>query len=575
MLQGLSSLVTKRPGVVGFELQVIWQKTLTSSHSLKQALSSPDSANLPATKPNDGPSQESFLPIFDAAEFNTLDPFSHDADHVRSSSEPNIAKVLSVAESFKSTMGGPTTTTQHATSQTEVSRTIAADRGSMTYHSTRKYANAVTQTEPSPPGLISTLENADDWNHAELDGLSNTGSGAASPVEDNLDADSYGHNGNFSRPIEVPRGPTCLVMTKLDSEERPALLVTKEVIWRMEGIREATKKVNRRHTKVDRLEREVGLHRINVEYQEDLLEDATSQDEADKIREIIADLRSKMSPNEKRLAALKDRQVTSREDLDYLMGCLQDKFERVLIDNGLLKNSEEQIDNETSDHDDLPENQPELEPDQITISSIQSDTSDISLEELHWRTIGEELRARHLELVEVEHNFEMRHDHYDETKARYLAMVSGGQIEMTPTEFDNYDVQCTRELTQDLRRADEAYEEALGRRNALGPNEEDQESGFLDDQDDGYRLSFEQDGPASAPTKFILKWLEGIPDADNLPDMETLELVPSSRCQRAYEEGLEDCDIRSAQMSDGWSCHDWSRNRRRIDRWRAIAGRDR
>ncbi|CAO1597162.1 MAG: hypothetical protein LQ349_000149 [Xanthoria aureola] len=578
MADELRSLVSKKLTVVGVHLRVIWQKTLTSSLALKQALSpppSPDSANFPTVtiRSNDGPARETVLPVFDRFNLISFELGPKHADLVRSSGGHSIVPGAPAADSSNTTTERPITTTKHAESQTEDLRKVLVDSGSMTYDTTHTYTDAVTQTEPFTPGSVPTSGSADDQDNVKLDGLSGTDSEVASPNEVDLEAGSCEDDGNVLESLKVPGGPCRMVVTKHDSEDCPALLVTKQVIWRLEGISEETRKVERLETKVERLERNMHGDLFCVRDNEYLLEDATSQEEIDRLREIIADLRGKITPQEERLEALKGQLVAAKQDVAYLEGLFRDSFEKVLVDTGLLKIRKEHTDNEARESEDSSESQPDLYPDEI--SPIQSDTSEISLEELNRRAVGAELRTRHLELLEAEHEFDLRQDNYDLTKARYWSLVRAGECEMTPTEFDHCDVEVTRELTRDLRLAEEAYEEALARRNALGPNEEDQESGFLDDQDDGYRLSFENDGPASAPTGLIRKWLEGIPDVENLPDMEALETAPNPQCEQAHREGLEDCDIRSAQMSDGWSCHDLTRNRRRIDRWRAVTGRDR
>ncbi|KAL8681422.1 MAG: hypothetical protein Q9224_006857, partial [Gallowayella concinna] len=358
-----------------------------------------------------------------------------------------------------------------------------------------------------------------------------------------------------------------------DSKDCPALLITKEVIWRMEGISEENSNVNRLKAKVDNLERKVEWDVHCVNYNEGLVEEAKSQDEIDRLREVIANLQDTLVPRNERLYALKDQLATSNQKLAYLEGFFHDMLSEVLSETGLLKPRNNQPDSEDADDEDSPGSP--LEGCSDDGESIQTDDTDISLEELNRRTVHEEVRLRHIELLEAETEFDMRHENYELTKARYLQVVREGECEMTMTEFDHCALEATREFTRNLRLAEDAFEAAVALRNKLGPNGDDQESGFIDDEYDGYPLSFENDGPAAAPTALIHKWLEDIPDVENLPDITNIEKDLSSPSGRAEEENVEGCDIRSAGMSDGWSCRDWSRNRKRIDRWRAVAGRER
>ncbi|KAL8766086.1 MAG: hypothetical protein Q9209_007052 [Squamulea sp. 1 TL-2023] len=572
MPEGLRGFISQKLTTVGVQLQVLWQETLMSDQPLKQAPSppsSPQSTNSQITEPNDEPIQEIILPVFTTPDCNDSDAIFGDTDQSRSLREH---KTVENAPSAGPPAEAPTATTKHAASQTEDSPNHPAENGSATCHTLLPYANAVTQTEPWTPGLARSLRSAVDENNAELDVQSDAGSQAPLQYEDVQEADLITHNEDISKSLDIPGGPSRIVLAKHDNEDCPALLVTKEVIWRMAGISEETRKVERLEHKVEKLERKV-THDMNcVGHNENLLEDAVSQDEVDRLQKVAGDPHINVAPYKDRLEILKNELADARQNQAYLQGLFQDSLMKALTDTGLLKDHNEQVDGEAED-DESPESELELYPDET--QSIQSEISDISLEELNRRATSEELRLRHAELLEAENQFEMRHENYDLTKARYLDMLREGECEMTPTEFDHCDVEATRELTKELRLAEEAYEEALARRNALGPNESDQESGFVDDEDDGYRLSFENDGSASAPTKFIRKWLEGIPDVEDIPDMEALDMTSNAQCGRARQEGDDDCDIRSARMSDGWSCRDWTRNRRRIDRWRTIAGRSR
>lgn len=120
----------------------------------------------------------------------------------------------------------------------------------------------------------------------------------------------------------------------------------------------------------------------------------------------------------------------------------------------------------------------------------------------------------------------------------------------------------------------------MKRLNNLGPNGSDQESGFDDgyalswDYDD-YPLSWDDDGSVKVPRKSIHTWLAKIPDIDSVLDIADLYQGAGHEFGQEDREVLEGCDVLSAAMSDSLSCHDLIRNRKRIDRWRKIAGRER
>ncbi|KAL8681812.1 MAG: hypothetical protein Q9186_002127 [Xanthomendoza sp. 1 TL-2023] len=562
-----------------------------SDLSLEQASSppsSPHSVNFPITRSRDDLTRVTSLPAFNnVPEPKNSDSVAEDTDHVKFSGDNQTRPTAPAAH--ESTLvvnitNAATTTTTLAKSQMGNSPDFLIDCEPMTHDSILSYTSAITQTEASTPETDPIPERPDDQDGAKYGTLSNKGSQTAVQNHDYVpETGSSTHDSNAIQSWNIPGGPSRVVATKHDREDCcPALLITKEVIWRMEGISEEDSNVNRLKAKVDNLEQKVewGVH--CVKYNEGLIEEAESPEEINRLREVIAKLQDTLAPRQERLGVLKDQLATSRRKLANLEGLFHDTLVEVLNGTGLLKPRDNQLDSEDADDEDPPGSP--LEGYSDDGESIQTANTDISLEELNRRTVHEEVKTRHIELLEAEHEFDRRHQNYELTKLRYLQVVRAGECEMTMTEFDHCGLEATREFTRNLRRAEDAFEEALACRKKLGPNDEDQGSGFVDDDDDGYDgyplSSFENDlGPAAAaaPTALIHKWLENTPDINDFPDIiADLEKDVSRHFGQAQHESGEGCDdIRSAGMSDGWSCRDWSRNRKRIDRWRAVAERER
>ncbi|KAL8782995.1 MAG: hypothetical protein Q9213_004952 [Squamulea squamosa] len=534
MTERLRGLVSEKLTFVGVQLQDLWQETWTMNHSFKRALSSqpsPYTSNLTTTEEDDNSSHQIPQPDCHTQEPESQGLADGDANEVDSNTSTYV-------NAFTQT-DMPSSTSTPITEYED----IRSDCGSDTDHFGGEKIPCVDNRQDirvhnMPSFKVSEIHSEDD----------------AAP--------------------EVFDGPSRLVVAKHDDKKYLAILVTKEMIRRLKDLSTESKKLERSEPEFAEADQKVNVTRINVEYCENLLEDAKSQEEVDDIREDLAWRQSTLPKDEKRRDDLEERVVRLRRNVAYMEGFFTEMCQNILGNAGLLELDNGAIEEEGDENEDAEnESGSPLEDDHYPVH--RSDYSSVSIDELARRTANEEVRQRHAELLEIEHEFDTRQETYEKQNARFQQMVREGSCPMTQTEFDHADFEVTRGLTIDLREAEEKYEEALARRNKLGPNEEEQESDFVDDEYDGYPLSWENDGIVCAPKAMINKWLEDIPDVEDLASLA--QLVEDDRhCVRQVgHELIEDCDIRSARMSDGWSCCDWTRNRRRIDRWRTIAGRDR
>lgn len=128
------------------------------------------------------------------------------------------------------------------------------------------------------------------------------------------------------------------------------------------------------------------------------------------------------------------------------------------------------------------------------------------------------------------------------------------------TEIDLFHVQRNRDLARDLTEAEAVWERARDRAKALGAlsNNSYQTSNFVDDVDDGYRLS--QD-PSSKAMKLSRGTIEAW--ADRIPEEEIGD----------YDESMPDIDDEEAESigpSDSLSVVATGRQRLHIDRWRSV-----
>lgn len=554
MAEELRSLVSEKLTVVGMQLQDLWQEACASGQLLKGALSSLPSHhafNLP-TKANDGSSQPTILPLFNL-------PGIHSSSSAHGYLVPPDM--------------------EHGQPQPE-SPTLSVPSSLGTDSTTPSYVDASSQTVPSPQSSPPT-DNEDYQSESETgvtpfaaEKESRVDEGSGVKINDMPSDQSNGDGSDVDAAPEVFDGPSRVVVSKLDGQDYPAILITKEMIKRLEDISLESDRLEHFEPQFEEADRTFEINRINLEYCESRLEDAKSQEEIDELREDIAQRRNTFSEDKKRRDDLEEQVVRLRRNERYMEGLFTEMFQKVLANAGLVKFNKEDIE-QNGNAEDGADSEATDSIDDYQYPSYHSDYSSVSIDELARRAANEEVRQRHIDFCAIEHEFDTRQQLYDMQNARLQQLIREGTAPMTQTEFDHADFEATRALTADLREAEDRLEEAMARRNRFGPNEEDQESDFVDDEYDGYPLSWENDGVVAAPTALINQWLEGIPDAENIPDMAELEEDFSNKFGQLVHDQVEDCDIRSARMSDAWSCRDWTRNRRRIDRWRAIAGRER
>lgn len=544
---------------MSIQLQAFWQKTLTSGHSLKNALSpqsSPSSANFPSTKPSDGPLQETFLPVFNNPESDSK-VVAH--GNLINLAQPDKVPQLALAEDHPNNR--PAATNPGA-------NTIDNSYDHMPNHVSidppiAPYVDAITQTEHSTPSVGQTTLVSDSESG---DGKLEFEHGANSDTEP---------SDHYECP-EIFHGESQIVVTEIGGKKHIAMLVTTDMIRHLNNIRGETSKLERFAPKLEKAKEKVALTTIDVRYCEDSIEEAESQEEIDHLREEMIQRQSTLPEDKKRRDELQERADIFKGNIEYLGGLLQDDLEKVLSNAGYLKTHFEPSDEEKEDDgrvDTCTQSQPECFP--VDDESSCTASTEITIDELYRRTVDEEVRDAYRVYCNAEREFDERHNQYAVQKERFDREVQEGACSMTQTQFDHMDFEVTKELGEDMAAAEEAYEDALARRQRLGPTGSDQESGFLTDEYDGYPLSWEDNGIASAPVLFIKDWLRDIPDVENRPDITDHSQAVGDGLGQEDRGDIEECDIRSAQMSDTWSARDMTRNRRRIDRWNEMTGRNR
>ncbi|KAI4167907.1 MAG: hypothetical protein LQ348_007594 [Seirophora lacunosa] len=577
--------VSRRLSLVSIQLQMVWKKTLTSGHSLKQALSpqaSPQSSSFPSTTPTDAPSQETFLPVFNSPPFSTNNVTLEDGANLppgykfvqaAPAADPSLYKIVAAKLYSEGTRDGET--------QTHISH------HSVIHHHRHPptcpaYASASTQTPTmgEPPIMNGGQRDREEGSISDEERNKTLGDDDPLPnAETEVSDDS-------ERP-RIYDGHSQVVVAAVDGKKHLAVLVTQEMIEDLNVMRKYTTQLERMEGKLSATKDKVAFANINRRYYEERLEEVEAQDEIDEVHEKLEKCQTTLRADERRLDDLQEYADLNNIYIKSYAEKTLDTLQTLLTDAGLLKTHFERDQWEPVDENECDANE-EHEEGQVRTyprrespigmllfdgNSQYTDYSRVSVDGLYRRAVEEEVRQKYRELYEADHEFEIRHTEYANTKARYKQLVYAGECSMTQTEFDHCDFEATRALANERAAAEEAYEEALKRKNKLGLGGSDQESDFVN-MGDGYPLSYEDEGIASAPRLFIEDWLEEIPKVENLPNMADLSTTGGHEFGQEEPEEEQDWEIQSAQMSDTWSCRDLTRNRKRIDRWNEITGRE-
>ena len=535
---------------MGPQLQGLWQKTL-SSVTLQI---SPHLSDLPTDAVDDTLQSGDSVPVLRVHKATQTAPF------------PNVLAYRTAAAQNSSAQDAIHLLYMNTATQTELSSPPTMQ--------TELLSPRTEQTSYSADN-ISMDERATDCNHDRRAPSVNEQEGQI--YIEALTSSKF-EIGDGDHASEIVDGPSRVVVTNHNNKPCLALLATKEMIENINEVTRLSRMLAHVEPRYEEADRAVNFTRHAMGYLENVIEDTESQDEIDGYRKDIEQRRSTLIADGERREALHDQVTALKRDLKYYEESSQGMLKEVLDNAGLLTAP---IEFESEEEDADKEDGGMGQACGSIAASICSEVSYLSTERLARYAAREEMGERHAEFLEEDHKFENFQEEYEYQKERFQQrLLDDPDFDMSQTEFDLIYLEEQRQLTRNLCVAEGAYEEALARCRKFGPNQWEQESGFVTEEgdgyvNDGYDLSWEVDGPASAPSDYIFGWMKDIPDVEYPPDITKLELGAGLEIGHEDREDVDICDIRSAQLSDTLTSRDTTRNRRRIDRWRAITGRDR
>ncbi|KAI7476367.1 hypothetical protein KC351_g9490 [Hortaea werneckii] len=157
----------------------------------------------------------------------------------------------------------------------------------------------------------------------------------------------------------------------------------------------------------------------------------------------------------------------------------------------------------------------------------------------------------------MQQDFDGREERFEREAWERMERQAAGEEVESILAFDHRQIQKTRELANRLTEAEDLVEAAKTHAVAMGVQIPASyiESGFVDDVDDGYRISSEAREAASVDRDSIAKWMTEVPEED-LEGMTNVD--------------VDDWDCRSVAISESVSMVAEGSDRRRIDKWRSM-----
>ena len=370
-----------------------------------------------------------------------------------------------------------------------------------------------------------------------------------------------GEIGQASEEAKFVEGPDRIVLAHQEGIDSLLFALTHETITQIldtirlsRAVAPVEEQLNDLRGTIDIEQARLGALRYDLEDPAILLAEKQS------IAQLLQERERNLDKDIERMRDLETGVFSKSLRLKILRETSQKVFEQILTDAGLLE--QPTAGSPTMKVDGRPASSEGAlhSPDSIMLApneytSSMEEPRAGAFEELE-RTEAATAREAYLEACnwarDAERQFMERQQVYEQDLADYGSTASR-------IEIDLFHVQRGRDLARNLNEAEEAWEKARVRAKALGvlSNNSYQSSNFVDDADDGYRLSQDPSGQVIKPsTATIEAWASQVvnevasDDDTSMPD-------------------VDDWEGGSIGPSDSLSVFAEGRQRLRIDRWRS------
>lgn len=372
--------------------------------------------------------------------------------------------------------------------------------------------------------------------------------GSTGPVSENV---QNPHQAEPDGP-QLTEGASRVVTAKDGAKDCLALLLTKELVAEFNQMIDQGRTLEAARQKLDEVTNNATIAELEGEelsQRIEITDDPELQRELTKKIEIQAQI---YVDNSERKESLRQAVGIRRRNFEYTQELFHEIFRRALEETDLLTPPSAEVDSRSPSRT--------VRSRQDSVASVKMDESNISASELFRNATHEDLERKRQAVQELQIAFDNRQDDYERELEQFERAVANGKTNCTRSLFDRLALETVQDITRALINAEADQESALGRAKALGLdiNVADQESNFISDISDGYRESQEASMNAALDRKFIQTW--------------SATIVSSQPMELDEHQEPDEWDAKTVGISDSISLVDFTRNRKRIDRWREMCG---
>lgn len=287
--------------------------------------------------------------------------------------------------------------------------------------------------------------------------------------------------------------------------------------------------------------------------------------EIDALYDAVSDLRKAEEDNWQRQQRLKRHMSELYQEFRNEQCTMFDNLDTALVEEGLIPPESQSLsaNRQQAGHSSAFSSGPRSEscdspPSQPEKGSAQAEKEQKSLLMNDYLEKRKKLGACELRFDNKENLF----DHLEESRMEQMAAGEGVE---TPTVFDLFLYEETRYMTRALVDAEAEYEVSKAAVVAAGIQLKysDLESGFVDDVNDGYRVSMEKEMVEDCDRERIEEWLMDMEEKEcptrylSVRDFEGMDLMVEA----------DESALREVEISDSRSMVAEGPSRKRIDRW--------
>lgn len=357
---------------------------------------------------------------------------------------------------------------------------------------------------------------------------------------------------NLQDGVQFKDSPSRIIVHHDGSAAFYALLLDEDLVAKQREILTCCRKRNHLKRKFQAVKIEAMITDGNINYQKKLIEETGNDEKSTAMEDLELEQQKFLSLCQIR-DELKWKLDILESNLEYSRNQSQAMFEKVLRAANMLNLSE-------LDDDSIASIQGPTEHDETSAAiSVRSSSTGISMEHTFHLALVEEVEKKRMTFHVMLDAFDRRNEDLGKEQEEYEQAVQDGTCDLPQSDFDCMGVEMLQTRTRDYIDAETAYEEVKARARAMGllDNEFEQESNFIDDEDDGYRESHEATMTAMINEDGIEEWKEQIVNSQDIENLtEELE--------------SDDWEAKSVGISDSISLVDYTRNGARISRWRDI-----